>query len=116
MRCSSSTTPPRRHNPNASTPPTTTSCSHNGAPAPPSTSTAATSKTGEILEEEDKGTIAGVQGKGQQQRDERGYCGGGEDRRRAVGTEGGRDRGSNVVDEEFRPRRRFKVSGTIFEV
>ena len=111
MRCAaSSTTSPRRRNTaaaaDASGPSSTSS-------VPPPTYTT-TSNEG-VLEREKNESIAGVQAKGQ--REAEGCCagGGGEDRRRAA-WKGGRDRCSNGVDEEFRPRRRFKVSGTTFEV
>ena len=106
MRCASSTTPPRRRNTNFSDP---SSSSFDNVSVPPPTRTGTSNN--EVLEEEKKESTAGVQARGQR---EAGGCAG-EDRRRAA-WKGGRDSDSNVVDEEFRPRRRFKVSGATFEV
>lgn len=105
MRCASSTTSPRRRNntADASDPSSTSS-------VPPPTYT--TTSNEEVLEQEKNESTTGVQAKGQREAE---GCSAGEDRRRAA-WKGGRDSGSNVVDEEFRPRRRFKVSGTTFEV
>lgn len=111
MRCASSTTPRRRRE-------------VTGDPSYcDNTSNEKEAQEGVEKKKESK-VVAAAGGKAEGQRKE-GGCGGGgdgggeQDRQRGMGKGVGRNsNGSSnvVVDEEFRPKRRFKVSGTIFEV